>query len=215
MDSATLDRMAELAVGFGANVQPGQRVHVVASLGQEQLTRAVVERAYKAGAVHVHVVYRDPYLQRARLEYGVEDALGYEPEWVVEMVRQHGLHHGATIALSGPTEPGLLEGIDPARIGRDRPPGRKESVENLNAASNNWTIVPVPDPGLGEPRALRPRSGRGARAAVARDGAGLPPGHRRPGGGVERADRPAARGHAPRSTSAGSTPSTSRARAPT
>jgi len=67
VDSATLDRMAELAVGFGANVQPGQRVHVVASLGQEELTRAVVERAYKAGAVYVHVVYRDPYVQRARL----------------------------------------------------------------------------------------------------------------------------------------------------
>jgi aminopeptidase len=147
VDSATLDRMAELAVGFGANVQPGQRVHVVASLGQEELTRAVVERAYKAGAVHVNVVYRDPYVQRARLQYGVEDALGYEPEWVVEMVRQHGKHHGATIALSGPTAPGLLEGIDPARIGRDRPPGRKESVENLNAASNNWTIVPCPTPG--------------------------------------------------------------------
>ena len=139
--------MAELAVGFGANVQPGQRVHVVASLGQEELTRAVVERAYKAGAVYVNVVYRDPYVQRARLRYGVEDALGYEPEWVVEMVRQHGIHHGATIALSGPTAPGLLEGIDPARIGRDRPPGRKESVENLNAASNNWTIVPCPTAG--------------------------------------------------------------------
>jgi aminopeptidase len=147
VDSATLDRMAELAVGFGANVQPGQRVHVVASLGQEELTRAVVERAYKAGAVYVNVVYRDPYVQRARLRYGVEDALGYEPEWVVEMVRQHGIHHGATIALSGPTAPGMLEGIDPARIGRDRPPGRKESVENLNAASNNWTIVPCPTAG--------------------------------------------------------------------
>jgi aminopeptidase len=147
VDSATLDRMADLAVGFGANVQPGQRVHVVASLGQEELTRAIVERAYKAGAVHVNVVYRDPYVQRARLQFGVEDALGYEPEWVVEMVRQHGKHHGATIALSGPTAPGLLEGIDPARIGRDRPPGRKESVENLNAASNNWTIVPCPTAG--------------------------------------------------------------------
>ena len=142
-----LDRMAELAVGFGANVQPGQRVHVAASLGQEQLTRAVVERVYRAGAVFVNVVYRDPYVQRARLEYGVDEALGYEPEWIVEMVRQHGLQHGATIALSGPVAPGLLDGIDPARIGRDRLPGRKESVENLNAASNNWTIVPCPTEG--------------------------------------------------------------------
>jgi aminopeptidase len=136
--------MAELAVGFGANVQPGQRVQVMASIGQESLTRAIVERVYKAGAVFVNVVYRDPHVQRARLVHGVEEALGYEPEWVVEMIRQHGIHQAATIALSGPVAPGLLEGIDPDRIGRDRSPGRVQAIENLNAARNNWTIVPCP-----------------------------------------------------------------------
>jgi aminopeptidase len=158
-----MDKLAELAVGFGANVQPGQRVQVTAATGQEELTRAIVERVYKAGAVYVNVVYRDPYVQRARLVHGVDEALGYEPEWVVEMVRQHGIQKGATIALSGPVEPGLLEGIDPGRIGRDRPPGRVQVIENLNAASNNWTIVPCPTPGwaalvhpdLGPDEALR------------------------------------------------------------
>jgi aminopeptidase len=146
VDAATLDRMAELAVGFGANVQPGQRVQVTASVGQEPLARAIAERAYKAGAVFVNVAYGDPYVQRARLEFGVDDALGYEPEWVVERVRQHGLQHGASIGLSGPVAPGVLDGIDPARIGRDRPPGRKQSLENLTEARNNWTIVPCPTP---------------------------------------------------------------------
>ena len=102
---------------------------------------------YKAGAVFVNVVYRDPYVQRARLAHGVDEALGYEPEWIVEMMRQHGIHKAATIALSGPVEPGLLDGIDPERIGRDRPPGRVQAIENLNAARNNWTIVPCPTPG--------------------------------------------------------------------
>jgi aminopeptidase len=147
VDPATLDRMAELAVGFGANVQPGQRVQLTASIGQEELARVIARRVYQAGAVFVNVVYRDPYVQRARLEHGVDEALGYEPEWVVEMVRQHGLNHGASIALSGPVAPGLLEGIDPARIGRDRPPGRKVGLENLTAALNNWTIVPCPTAG--------------------------------------------------------------------
>ncbi len=147
VDSATLDRLAKLAVGFGANVQPGQRVIVIASIGQEELARKIVELVYGAGAVFVDMVYRDPYVQRARLEHGVDEALGYEPEWVVEMVRQHGIHQGATIALSGPVAPGLLEGIDPARIGRDRPPGQKQSTENMTQARNNWTIVPCPTEG--------------------------------------------------------------------
>ncbi len=144
MLSETLDRMAALAVGFGANVQAGQRVMVLAALGQEELARRIVERAYKAGAVYVDMTYRDPYVQRARLVYGVDEALGYEPEWIVEKVRQHGIHEGAQIALSGPTEPGLLDGIDPARIGLDRPPGRVQGLENMTAARNNWTIVPCP-----------------------------------------------------------------------
>jgi aminopeptidase len=144
VDSATLDRLAELAVGFGANVQPGQRVIVIAALGQEPLARRIVELVYEAGAIFVDMVYRDPYVQLARLERGVEEALGYEPEWIVERVRQHGLQHGATIALSGPVAPGLLDGVAPARIGRDRPPGQKQSTENMTRSLNNWTIVPCP-----------------------------------------------------------------------
>jgi aminopeptidase len=147
VDSGTLDRLAELAVGFGANVQPGQRVIVIAALGQEALARRIVELVYGAGAVFVDMVYRDPYVQRARLEHGVDEALGYEPEWVVERVRQHGLQQGATIALSGPVAPGLLDGIDPDRIGRDRPPGQKQSTENMTQSRNNWTIVPCPTEG--------------------------------------------------------------------
>ncbi len=147
MRAETLDRLAGLAVGFGANVQPGQRVIVLAALGQEELARRIVERAYQAGAVYVDMIYRDPYVQRARLVHGVDEALGYEPEWIAEMMRQHGIHQGAQIALSGPTEPGLLDGIDPARIGRDRPPGRMQALENMTEARNNWSIVPCPTPG--------------------------------------------------------------------
>jgi aminopeptidase len=143
----TLDRLAALAVEFGANVQPGQRVIVLAALGQEPLARRIVERVYERGAVYVDMIYRDPYVQRARLVHGVDEALGYEPEWLVEMMRQHGIHQGAQIALSGPTEPGLLDGIDPARIGRDRPPARMQALENMTNARNNWTIVPCPTPG--------------------------------------------------------------------
>jgi aminopeptidase len=147
VESATLDRLAELAVGFGANVQPGQQVIVVAAIGQEPLARRIVELAYDAGAVFVDMNYRDPYIQRARLQHGVDEALGYEPDWVVEKARYHGEHKGATIALSGPVAPGLLDGIDPERIGRDRPPGQKQSTENMTKARNNWTIVPCPTEG--------------------------------------------------------------------
>ena len=101
MDAATLERMADLVVEFGANVQSGQQVHVGASIGQEELARAVAARCYRAGAVFVHVAYRDPWVQRARLDDAVDEALGYEPGWVVQMIRELGEERGATIGLSG------------------------------------------------------------------------------------------------------------------
>jgi aminopeptidase len=147
VDLGTLERMADLVVDFGANVQPGQRVHVGASVGQEGLARAIAARCYRAGAVFVHVAYADPWVQRARLDEAVDEALGYEPDWIVQMIRDHGEDRGATIGLSGTVAPGLLDGVDPDRIRRDVPPGRKEALANLTAARLNWSAIPCPTPG--------------------------------------------------------------------
>ena len=112
---ATLERMADLVVEFGANVQPGQRVHIGATIGQEPLARAIAARCYRAGAVFVNVAYRDPYVQRARLDDAVDEALGYEPGWVVAddpRARRH--ERGARSALRA-------RRARPARRGRSRP----------------------------------------------------------------------------------------------
>jgi aminopeptidase len=147
VENGTLQRMADLAVGFGANVQAGQRVHVSASVGQEGLARAIAARCYQAGAVFVNVVYGDPWVQRARLDQAVDEALGYEPGWIVQMMREMAEERGASIGLSGPVAPGLLDGADPDRIRRDIPPGRREAIENLRGARLNWSAIPCPTPG--------------------------------------------------------------------
>ncbi len=45
LDPQTVNRIADLAVGFAANVQPGQVVAVSADVGKEALARAIAERA--------------------------------------------------------------------------------------------------------------------------------------------------------------------------
>jgi aminopeptidase len=147
VDADTVARLADLAVGFGASVQPGQSVYVRAQVGQHELARAVADSAYRAGAHYVSVSYDDPHVQLARLEYGTDDALGYEPDWIVRMIREAGDEHAAVIGLAGPVAPGLLDGADPARVGRDRPPGAAEMQRNLTEALTSWTIIPCPSPG--------------------------------------------------------------------
>ena len=146
MDPATLDRYAELIVRFAVNVQPGQNVEVGSEIGKEQLTRAVAAAAYRAGARHVAVLYDDLHLKRARILHAPDDALGYAPDWVRRQVQELNERHGASIYLSGAAEPGILDGLDGDRIGRDRSPEAVDWHDAINARTVNWTVVPAPTP---------------------------------------------------------------------
>ncbi len=136
--------LAQLTVGVGANVAPGQTVVLNAKLGQEPLARAITAAAYDAGAYQVEVNYGDPYVQLARLERAPEDALGDVIPWVRERPLKLAELKGALISLSGPSAPGLLDAIDPARIGRDAV-ALPEAMEVLARRALNWTIVPGPN----------------------------------------------------------------------
>jgi aminopeptidase len=146
MDPGLLDRYAELIVGFAANVQPGQNVEVGSEIGKEELTRAVAASAYRAGARHVAVSYEDLHLKRARIMHAPDDALGYAPDWVRRQVQELNERHGASIYLSGAAEPGILDGLDGDRIGRDRSPEAVDWQDAINARTVNWTVVPAPTP---------------------------------------------------------------------
>jgi aminopeptidase len=146
MDDATIERLAELAVSFGANVQPDQVVSVGCEPGKERLTRAVAAAAYRAGARFVDVQWFDPWVKRARIQYAREDSLDYVPPWYGQRLLALGEHHAARIGLSGPAAPGLLEDLDPVRAGRDRLPALKEAGQVVDDRTTNWTIVPCPTP---------------------------------------------------------------------
>jgi aminopeptidase len=144
MDAANLDRYAELIVRFAANVQAGQIVEVGSEIGKEELTRAVARSAYRAGAKHVAVTYDDLHLKRARILHAPDEALGYAPAWVRRQVQELNELHGASVYLSGAAEPGILDGLDGDRIGRDRSPESVDWQDAINARTVNWTVVPAP-----------------------------------------------------------------------
>ena len=146
MSGARLERLAELAVGVGANVQPGQVVSVSGRSGQEELARAVAEAAYRRGARFVDLAWFDPYVKLARLRHAPEDTLDWVPPWLGDRATALGEMAAAVIALTGPTAPGLYDDVDPARAGRDRLPSVREATEVVMAGVVNWTVVPCPNP---------------------------------------------------------------------
>jgi aminopeptidase len=146
MDDATLARLAELTVDFGANVQPGQIVSLAGAPGKEYLVRAIAERAYQRGARFVDVSWFDPWVKRSRIAHAPDDTLEFVPPWYGERLLALGRERAAAITLSGPVAPGLLDDLDPVRAGRDRLPAVKESGEVVSRRELNWTIVPCPTP---------------------------------------------------------------------
>jgi len=143
------DKLAELAV-FGANVQPGQLVAVTSFVGKEYLARKIAAAAYKRGAKYVDVVTFDQWVKRERLLHADENTLDYMPPWMSQRLLHLSDEHAARITLSGPHAPKALEGVDPARAGRDLLPYLPETGKVVNAQTTNWNIVPAPTPSWAE-----------------------------------------------------------------
>jgi aminopeptidase len=142
-----IDALAELAVGFGANVQPGQVLGMTVEPGQEPIARAVAEAAYAHGAKYVDQFLFDPHLKRSRLLHAPRETLSWVPPWVGERVLELGEMRAARISFQGPMEPHLLEDIDPELLGLDILPRVRESGIVTGQRLNNWTIVPFVTPG--------------------------------------------------------------------
>ncbi|MSW96261.1 MAG: aminopeptidase, partial [Actinobacteria bacterium] len=141
---AALERFADLLVGFGANVQPGQIVAVGGELGKEEVVRAIAASAYRHGARFVDVAYFDPHVKRERLLHAAQDTLGFVPSWYGDRALALGEQRCARIGLTGPVTPGLLDDVDPARMGLDQLPFVRETITTINERTTNWTAGPCP-----------------------------------------------------------------------
>jgi aminopeptidase len=144
VDDDLLQRFARLVVEVGANVQPGQVVGIQCATEHGPVVRAIAAAAYDRGAVFVDPWWYDPAVKRTRLERAAEDTLSFVPAWWGERVLALGAAHGVRISLQPIVPPGFLDGIDPARAGKDGLPRVKEMFQVINDQTTNWTVVPWP-----------------------------------------------------------------------
>src|SRR2546421_80996 len=131
--ASRVERLADLLVNFGANVQEGQILDVGSGLGKEELTRAITASAYRRGAKFVDVVYWDPHLKKARVQHAPDDVLSFVPSWYGERALQLGRERGATISLTGPIEPHLFDDLDPERLANSRNSASTPSTSRVRA----------------------------------------------------------------------------------
>lgn len=159
-NSERLERFADLVVRIGANVQPGSDVLLSTDIAHREIARAIVERAYAAGAAWVEIEWSDGPVRHSELTHASIERLTRTRPWVIERTREWASRRGVAIALTGNPDPHLMDDVDPAKAAAF-PAG--EVVAFREAALGQqlrWTVVPAPNPGwarevFGEPDAER------------------------------------------------------------
>jgi aminopeptidase len=151
-----IDRYAALVVRVGANVQPGQEVIVSADISHAPIARAIAEEAYLAGAVRVHVEYRDPYVRLSALRHAPEAGLRSVSRWELDRLDEWARDGIALIRLTGNPDPHLFDEVDPARAVLTSAELAAKTRSTLLGGTVQWTIVAAPNAGwatqvFGEP----------------------------------------------------------------
>jgi aminopeptidase len=142
--SQDVQRLADLLVGFGTNMRPGQILGLTAYLGMEDVARAVARSAYERGAKYVDVFWWDQLVKRQRLEHAAEETLEFVPPWMEQRMQWLSDERAARVSLTG-TSASVFEGLDPARTGRDLLPYLSAVPRIVNERTTNWTAGPSPN----------------------------------------------------------------------
>ncbi len=131
--TAQIDAYAKLLVEVGANLQPGQDVVVYGWVEHAPVVRAVVRAAWQAGARFVETFYADDHTRHALASYGSDEALDWTPPHALARLQDWADRQVAMIQLIGDPDPTLMQGLDPARVGRAQP---KEQYRLLRRLGN-------------------------------------------------------------------------------
>ncbi|GAA2653748.1 aminopeptidase [Paractinoplanes durhamensis] len=153
---AQIERLADLVVRAGVNVQPGQGVVVDSDTAHLEIARAVVEAAYRAGAGWVEVNFTDGPMQRSAFDHASVESLSVSRPWALARIEEWRAAGVASIGLVGDANPRLFDGADPAKVAARRIEEVRIRRDAMFGGGMRWSVVAAPNPGwatqiFGEP----------------------------------------------------------------
>src|SRR3978361_1273947 len=86
IDPVKLDRLAEVAIKIGLQLQPGQDLLLTAPTVPLPLVRKIAEHAYKAGAGLVTPILSDEAITLARYRFAADDSFDRAAGWRYEVM---------------------------------------------------------------------------------------------------------------------------------
>ena len=146
IDPVKLDRLAELAVKVGLQLQPGQDLFLTAPIVALPLVRAIVEHAYKAGAGLVTPILSDEEITLSRYRHARDASFDRAAGWLYEGVAKAFAAGTARLGVVG-DNPMLLSNEDPAKVARANKANSlayQPALEKIAGFDINWNLVAYP-----------------------------------------------------------------------
>src|SRR3978361_2294254 len=146
IDPVKLDRLAEVAIKIGLQLQPGQDLLLTAPAIALPLVRRIAEHAYKAGAGLVTPILSDEAVARSRYQFGHDAGFDRAAGWLYEGMSKAFAANTARLAIAG-DNPMLLSGQDPAKVSRASKANSvayQPALEKIVSFEINWNIIAYP-----------------------------------------------------------------------
>jgi len=146
IDPTKLDRLAEVAVKVGLNLQKGQDLLLTAPAAALPLVRAIAKHAYAAGAGLVMPILSDEEVTLARYRSGPDESFDRAPGWLYEGMAKAFSQNTARLAIVG-DNPMLLANENPDKVARANKANSiayKPALEKIVGFDINWNIVAFP-----------------------------------------------------------------------
>ena len=148
VDPVRLEKLAEVAVKVGLQLQRDQDLVVTAPIAALPLVRLIAKHAYMAGAGLVTTFYSDEETTLARYAHAPDGSFERASGWLYDGMAKAYAGGAARLAIAG-DNPLLLAGQDPAKVARANKANSmayKPALEKISNFDINWNIVSYPNP---------------------------------------------------------------------
>ncbi len=148
VDPVKLDKLAEVAIKIGLQLQEGQDLVLTAPIAALPLVRLLTKHAYMAGAGLVTTFYADEECTLARYAHAPDVSFDRASGWLYEGMAKAFENGAARLAIAG-DNPMLLSSQDPAKVARANRANSmayKPALEKIANFEINWNIISYPNP---------------------------------------------------------------------
>lgn len=148
IDPVKLEKLAEVAIKTGLQLQKGQDLVITAPLAALPLVRLLTKQAYLAGGGLVTTFYSDEETTLARYRHASDDNFDKASGWLYEGMAKAYANGAARLAISG-DNPMLLANEDAAKVARANRANStayKPALEKISNFDINWNIISYPNP---------------------------------------------------------------------